>query len=67
MENQVEIWKPINGFEKIYEVSNFGRVKSISRIRYLYNGAYYINKEIILKQTINTTALQRHREYQEVI
>lgn len=26
-----EIWKPIEGFEGLYEVSNFGRVKSLER------------------------------------
>lgn len=26
-----EIWKPIDGFEGLYEISNFGRVKSLSR------------------------------------
>lgn len=24
-----EIWKPIQGFEGLYEISNYGRVKSI--------------------------------------
>ena len=27
----VEIWKPVVGFEGLYEVSNFGRVKSLKR------------------------------------
>jgi len=27
----IEIWKPIIGYEKIYEISNFGRVKSLKR------------------------------------
>lgn len=26
-----EIWKPIDGFEGVYEVSNFGRIKSLPR------------------------------------
>lgn len=26
-----EVWKPVKGFEGLYEVSNFGRVKSLSR------------------------------------
>ena len=30
-ELQVEIWKPIPGFEGLYEVSNFGRVRSAYR------------------------------------
>ena len=36
-----EIWKPIKGYEKIYEVSNFGKIKSLK-------------KKIILKQFENT-------------
>jgi hypothetical protein len=30
MEN--EIWRPIKGYEGLYEVSNFGRIKSVERI-----------------------------------
>lgn len=26
-----EIWKPIKGYEKLYEISNYGRVKSLPR------------------------------------
>lgn len=28
----MEIWKPVKGFEGLYEVSNLGRVKSLDRI-----------------------------------
>lgn len=30
---QKEIWKPIKGYKGLYEVSNFGRVKSLSKNR----------------------------------
>lgn len=30
MENE-EIWRPIVGFEGLYEISNFGNIKSIRR------------------------------------
>ena len=30
MENVIEIWKPIVGYEDLYEVSNMGRVKSLN-------------------------------------
>ena len=30
----VEIWKPINGYEGKYEVSNLGRVRSLDRVLY---------------------------------
>ena len=31
----IEIWKDILGYEGLYQVSNFGRVKSLERIDYL--------------------------------
>lgn len=27
-----EVWKPVKGFENLYEVSSFGRVKSLKRL-----------------------------------
>lgn len=27
----MEIWKPVEGYENMYEISNYGRVKSLSR------------------------------------
>lgn len=36
----MEIWKPVKGFEKYYEISNIGRVRS--KDRYIYN-QYDIN------------------------
>ena len=29
---EIEVWKPIEGYEGIYEVSSFGRVRSLDRI-----------------------------------
>ncbi len=31
-EKMMEIWKPVNNFEGFYEVSNYGRVRSIERV-----------------------------------
>jgi len=45
----MEIWKEIEGFEGLYEISSFGRVKSLSR---RYKGGYgkdRLKKERILK------------------
>lgn len=42
-----EIWKPIKGYEGIYEVSSFGRIKSISRKRGFIKGKTRILKPII--------------------
>ncbi len=38
-----EIWKSIEGYDGLYEVSNFGRVKSLSRRIWVYKpyGGYY--------------------------
>lgn len=37
-----EIWKDIEGFEGLYQVSNLGRVRSIDRVLTIYrNGKYY--------------------------
>lgn len=33
-----EVWKPVLGYEGIYEVSNIGRVRSIDRVRVLSDG-----------------------------
>lgn len=30
-----EIWKPVAGYEGIYDVSNLGRVKTVERTCYL--------------------------------
>jgi hypothetical protein len=46
-----EIWKDIEGYDGYYQISNFGRVKSLSRD--VFNGmGYYLKKEKILKGRI---------------
>lgn len=45
-----EKWKDIDGYEGIYQISNFGRVKSL----YGWNGKKYINREKILTGWIQT-------------
>lgn len=47
-----EIWIDIDGYEEVYQVSNFGRIKSLSRM--IFNGkGYYLSKEKILKGSKN--------------
>lgn len=41
-----EVWKPIEGFEGLYEVSNLGRVKCLPR--------YHSKEEHILKPTLHS-------------
>lgn len=53
-----EIWKSIEGYEGLYEISNFGNVKSLVRswnFRDYGNGKVQVvkNKEKILKNTIS--------------
>ncbi len=45
----MEIWKDIKGYDGLYQVSNFGRVKSLARTNVKGKGNYY-RKEKIKKQ-----------------
>lgn len=49
-----EIWKDISGYEGLYQISNFGRVKSLPRVR-IGNGTPYLTKEKILGKGIGAT------------
>lgn len=46
-----EIWKDIQGYEKLYQVSNFGKIKSLPKKTKMKN--QYTEKEMILKPTKN--------------
>lgn len=48
-----EIWKDIEGYEGLYQVSNFGRVKSLSRPYKNQYGDFGMKPEKILKQKIS--------------
>ena len=45
---EVEIWKDIEGYNGVYQVSNLGRVKSIDRI-VNYSGGWTSNRKGVLK------------------
>lgn len=48
----MEIWKDIPNYKGLYQVSNFGNVKSLSRK--IFNGkGYYLKKEIILTNNLD--------------
>lgn len=51
MENK-EIWKPICGYEGLYEVSNLGRVRSLDRIVNYNDGRKRLFKSCVLKAAI---------------
>lgn len=52
-----EIWKDIQGYDGYYQVSNLGRVKSLSRNVFCGMG-YYLKKEKILKPTMRKDGYQ---------
>jgi hypothetical protein len=43
-----EEWRTVVGYEGYYEVSNYGRVKSLSRIKTIHKGTF-VSKEHLLK------------------
>lgn len=45
---EIEVWKPIEGYEGIYEVSSFGRVKSLARTFICGNGSLRKTSDKIL-------------------
>lgn len=46
-----EEWRDIKGYEGIYQVSNYGRIKSLSRIISIGRGHFRLSNEKILKQS----------------
>lgn len=54
MSNNIEMWKPVVGYEGLYEVSNFGRVRSLKRTRKGKCESECGVKERILKQSEHT-------------
>jgi len=53
MEN-IEIWKPVKNYEGLYEISNFGNVKSLSRLEFVSGVNYFRQRRgRILKPRLN--------------
>lgn len=50
-----EVWKDIEGYENLYQVSNLGRVKSLVG----FNGHIYVNRVKVLKQSNTTTGYKK--------
>lgn len=64
----MEIWKPIEGFESSYEVSNKGNVRSVDRIVYFSDGRKYFKKGKVLKPIRNSDGyLQVQLNYRQVM
>jgi hypothetical protein len=53
MGNETEIWKAISGYEGLYEVSNFGNVKSLPKKKVARGGSVYTTKEKIMSPNPN--------------
>lgn len=49
----IEVWKDVENYEGHYQISSFGRVKSMARLRQTRGGSYAPLRERILKQKIN--------------
>ena len=47
--SEEEVWKDVREYEGLYQVSNFGRVKSLPRTLIAPSGGVYTTKERILK------------------
>jgi hypothetical protein len=67
-----EMWKPIKGYDGIYEISNLGRIKSLSRQVGGKGGCKYILKERYLKLEETKTGyikviLSRNWKYKTVL
>lgn len=60
-----EIWKDINGYEGIYQVSNFGRIKSVERkVKCAEKlGGFRLKREKILSTDVGTFGY--HRVYMQ--
>jgi hypothetical protein len=49
----MEEWKPVVGFEGLYEVSNLGQIRSLDRLVNHPHGTTALRKGQLLKQTVN--------------
>lgn len=52
MSDELEIWKPVEGYEGYYEVSNKARIRSLDRIHKNKEGHNYLYKGVIRKQAL---------------
>ncbi len=54
-QNKMEEWKPIKGYENLYEVSNHGRARSLSFWQTYKNGVKRLKKGRVLKVVVSHT------------
>jgi len=51
MKDNIEIWKPIKGYEKLYEVSTFGNVRSLDR--FVNTKIKHVNKRMLRGKVVS--------------
>lgn len=56
---EIEIWKDIKGYERQYQVSSFGRVKSFDVIQEIRPNVFITRSGRILKQRLDTHGYPR--------
>ena len=55
-----EVWKDVQGYEGKYQVSNFGRIKSLERKEFMArNNCYRVRKEKVLKPDIDKQGYEK--------
>ena len=54
-----EKWKPVPGFEGLYEASTEGRIRSVDRIIKMYNGGEWVRKGAVRRTTLNHSGYLR--------
>jgi len=55
-----EVWKPVVGYEGLYEISNFGRLRSLDKPMTVYRGGKYIRPGKLLTAKVSTHTPPRH-------
>lgn len=48
----MEVWKDINGYEGLYQISNYGNVRSLDRYVNGNNGSKTLKKGVVLKNKL---------------
>lgn len=61
LKSEHQKWKPVKEFEKYYEVSDFGNVRSLNRISNAKNGSKQIRKGRILSAATNAQGYKQVR------
>lgn len=69
MNEEVEVWKDIEGYEGYYQISNFGRVRGVDRmIPYIARGGKFtqrLQRGKVLKTSVGTSGYETYHMYGE--